>query len=323
MTRRGLDRLSLGCSEAGSTQRTPRAHRDAFGLPSLRPLRSLAVGSGYTVLKTAIGRLILAVIMSGTATAAAFAQGEPTTRLPDKATLEFIGGEIGFGAVVRGAPFSGEGVTTVSQTLGDGTRIERRTTARVYRDNEGRVRREQTVLGLDVLKSSSDGQPIITISDPVAGVTWVLDTGSRTARRSRPGLKWSTGRGVVSIDGVPPLPPPPPPGEPPVRRPLNLPNAPEPLGTRQMEGVTVNGTRRVETIPAGQIGNDRPITITDERWESPELKVLVSSQHHDPRTGDVEYRLTNISRAEPPAHLFTVPADYEIVDMPPPPGIRN
>jgi hypothetical protein len=50
--------------------------------------------------------------------------------------------------------------------------------------------------------------------------------------------------------------------------------------------------------------------------------VLVSSQHHDPRTGDVEYRLTNISRTEPPAHLFAVPADYDIIE-PPPPGPRQ
>jgi hypothetical protein len=281
-----------------------------------------------------IGRAMLAVVMSGAA-AVTYGQGQPAQmRYPaTAATFEFVGGEIAFGAVVRGAPYSGEGVTTISQTLGDGTRIERRTTAKVYRDSEGRIRREQTVLGLDVLQSTVDGQAMVTISDPVSGVSYVLDPGSRTARRSRTTLSWSTARGagagsagffevaVVPMDGVAPPPPPPPPsaGVRVERRQLNVPNAPESLGSRQMEGVSVNGTRRTETIPAGRIGNDRPITITDERWESPDLKVLVSSQHHDPRTGDVEYRLTNISRAEPPAHLFTVPADYEMVDAPPPP----
>jgi hypothetical protein len=44
--------------------------------------------------------------------------------------------------------------------------------------------------------------------------------------------------------------------------------------------------------------------------------MVVLSQHHDPRTGDVEYRLTNISRAEPPHDLFTVPADYDVIDAP-------
>ena len=61
------------------------------------------------------------------------------------------------------------------------------------------------------------------------------------------------------------------------------------------------------------MGNDRPIEITDERWESPDLKVLVLSRHHDPQTGDVEYRLTNIGRGEPSPDLFTVPADYTIL----------
>jgi len=63
--------------------------------------------------------------------------------------------------------------------------------------------------------------------------------------------------------------------------------------------LNVVGTRRVETIAAGQIGNDRPIEVVDERWESPALKLLVLSQHHDPRTGDIEFRQTNMSRTEP------------------------
>ena len=82
----------------------------------------------------------------------------------------------------------------------------------------------------------------------------------------------------------------------------------ESLGTRQIEGVKATGRKTTTIIPTGQIGNDRPIEITDERWESPELKMLVYSRNSDPRTGVVEYRLTNINRSEPPADLFMVPA---------------
>jgi hypothetical protein len=78
--------------------------------------------------------------------------------------------------------------------------------------------------------------------------------------------------------------------------------------------VAADGSRTTQTIPVGQIGNDRPIVITDEAWESPELRVTVYSKHHDPRTGDVEYRLRNISRNEPPATLFQVPAGYNVID---------
>ena len=74
------------------------------------------------------------------------------------------------------------------------------------------------------------------------------------------------------------------------------------------------GQKTITTIPTGQIGNDRPIEIVDEQWESAELKVLMLSRHHDPRTGDIEYRLTNISRAEPPSYLFAVPSDYTVVE---------
>ena len=82
-----------------------------------------------------------------------------------------------------------------------------------------------------------------------------------------------------------------------------------------MEGVEVEGTRIVNTIPAGAIGNERQIDIVFERWYSPELQVVVMSRNSDPRTGENVYRLTNIVRNEPPADLFKVPADYTIVNV--------
>ena len=69
------------------------------------------------------------------------------------------------------------------------------------------------------------------------------------------------------------------------------------------------------------MGNDRPIQITDEQWESPELKLLVASRFSDPRTGVVDYRMTNISRVEPRADLFAVPAGYTEVATTP--GLRS
>ena len=277
--------------------------------------------------------LVLAVVMAAAATTArAQVPGKPA---PIMGTLDFIGGEMALGAVVKGAPFSAEAVTTTSQILADGTRIERRVTAKLYRDSEGRVRREQTVLGLGALDPSADAQPMITISDPVSGVAYVLEPSTRTARRGRRiSIERRGDVNAVQLEklraaarerlgepGPPPPPPPPPPGErgtPSAAAREHIANWPQPLGTRQIEGVSATGTRRTETIPAGRIGNDRPIMITDERWESPDLKVLLMSQHHDPRTGDVDYRLTNISRAEPAHDLFMVPADYDIVNVPPP-----
>jgi hypothetical protein len=86
----------------------------------------------------------------------------------------------------------------------------------------------------------------------------------------------------------------------------------ESLGSRDFDGVRADGKRTTRTIPAGAIGNEKPIAIVSERWFSPELNVVVMSRVSDPRSGETVYRLTDIKRAEPPAELFRVPADYTI-----------
>src|SRR2546426_7024392 len=44
-------------------------------------------------------------------------------------------------------------------------------------------------------------------------------------------------------------------------------NPPQPLGSKQIEGVEAGGTRRTETNPAGRIGNDRPIRSEEHTSE--------------------------------------------------------
>jgi len=86
----------------------------------------------------------------------------------------------------------------------------------------------------------------------------------------------------------------------------------ESLGTQAIEGVMAEGTRITLTIPAGKIGNERPIVSVNERWFSPELQTVVLTKNSDPRMGETTYRLTNINRSEPDPSLFQVPADYTI-----------
>jgi hypothetical protein len=241
--------------------------------------------------------------------------------------------------VFANAPFSADAVTTVTQTLGDGTKIEHRTTSKWYRDSSGRVRREQSVIGLDRLNASNQPQTTITF-DSVPGdpQPYTLNPATRTALRTPRGVHWLTSGGSslwlspggyylrhpaplvintpTSVTGA-------------QNRPhaltilSNVQTAPVPadlkptdenLGTRQIEGVKATGRRRTTVIPAGRIGNDRPIQIVEEQWDAPELNMVVLSRFSDPRTGVVEYRLTNINRAEPSADLFTMPADYTVAD---------
>ena len=84
----------------------------------------------------------------------------------------------------------------------------------------------------------------------------------------------------------------------------------ESLGKQMIEGVEAEGTRTITTIPAGEIGNERPIECVSERWYSPDLKTNILTRRTDPRTGETVYRLTNIHRGEPSASMFEVPAGY-------------
>ena len=90
----------------------------------------------------------------------------------------------------------------------------------------------------------------------------------------------------------------------------------EDLGTQTMEGLLVTGTRTTRTIPAGEIGNEKPIAIVTEVWASPDLKTIVYSKRSDPRIGEQTFQLMNIVRGEPEASLFTIPADFKVADGP-------
>ena len=228
-----------------------------------------------------------------------------------------VGSDVLNGEVVTEAPFSAEATTTVTQVLGDGTRIEQTTNARFFRDRAGRVRREQTIIGLGSVNGSGNAETIVVDPDPGDRTAYTLDPMTRTARRV-PRVTFSTvtatgalriTSGTVLLNGSPALAV--------AGRGTRGPDVrTESLGTRQFDGVKAVGFKTTMTIPAGQIGNDRPIEITDERWESAELKMLVYSRNSDPRTGVVEYRLTNINRSEPPVDLFAIPPGYTVVEQP-------
>jgi hypothetical protein len=193
--------------------------------------------------------------------------------------------------LVKGAPYSATAVTETVQVLADGTRITNKTTATIARDGEGRTRREQTLKIAGPFVVNGDSPRLVFINDVVAGVQYVLETRKQTARKQ--------------------FSPRQPPGQPP-SKPAS--GKTEALGKQAIEGIQAEGVRTTVMIPTGQIGNDRPIEIVSERWESPELQVVVLSKHKDPRLGETTYRLTNISRSEPAKSLFEVPGDYTVVE---------
>ena len=113
-------------------------------------------------------------------------QGPEGAPPPPDANIMFMASESFGGKTVKGAPYSAETVTESIQTLADGNRIVNRFTSSVYRDSEGRTRREQTLKGFGILGGGEEPLQTIFINDPVAGVTYSLDTRSHIARKGMP-----------------------------------------------------------------------------------------------------------------------------------------
>jgi hypothetical protein len=253
--------------------------------------------------------------------------------------------------ITTGRPYSAEATTEFAQVLGDGNKIARKSVVRIYRDSDGRTRREE--LGTDGTVKS------VSIFDPVAHVSYVLDPPTRTARKSasrvaypaaastlseeerkRIEARTEVDRGSAGAGGIVLAAPA---GAPPalteelrkrqqseiaagaggrgrgVMQPATwMPQdaKQESLGQKAIEGVIADGKRVTTVLPAGAIGNQQPITVQTEQWFSPDLEILLMTRHSDPRTGDTAYTVTNILRAEPQASLFDVPADYTILESP-------
>jgi len=291
--------------------------------------------------------------------------------------------------MVKNAPFSAEAISESVQTLADGNRIVRSSTSKLYRNSEGRFRREMAGGSGGMFGTYYGFGQGISILDPVVGHRVMLNSENMTARvmqlghgtnisigghnaiatraltdakraeleaklaksgemteEQRAKLRsqlaeaktyadvTAAGGAVTTVVA-------------PSTTTVVTPSAAAPvavfsgqgegnaysmvystgqsqyetrnedLGTRDFEGVTATGTRRVTTIPAGAVGNERPIEIVYERWYSKELELVVYSKHSDPRMGEQTYRLTNINRSEPDPSLFTVPPGYRTLNEPP------
>lgn len=222
--------------------------------------------------------------------------------------------------LVKNSPFSADAVTESVQTLGDGNRLVRKSSARLFRDAAGRTRREHTLDRRGAQTSDGEEPKLIVINDPVAQVNYLIETQSKTVRRTEtpPGLMEARRRALggdndssfgvlmptsaahrraAEGDDAPALPKP----------------KKEKLESQMIEGVLAEGTRITVTIPAGEFDNEQAMEITHEQWYSPELQMVVLMKHSDPRFGVTEFHLTNISRGEPDHALFEPPTGYKTI----------
>src|ERR1017187_10225488 len=199
--------------------------------------------------------LLLGLALVGLSAFAA-AQSEapaPPPPPPHDMNVTFGGGFIGGmmhdgmeeGRVVKGVPMSGDMVVTRDQSLADGNSIHTQNQTTIYRDSEGRVRRE---IGFELATPSTGAakRTMIVITDPVAGNRYMLNPENKTAHQ------------------MPLHPGKPGPGAPDAMHDMHGrmeggPNAAnlktDQLGTKAINGLQAVGTRMTRTIPAGEIGN--------------------------------------------------------------------
>jgi hypothetical protein len=256
----------------------------------------------------------------------------PGQEAQQKVMLEVVAADA---QVVKGKPYSADTSTETVQTMLDGNRIVHRTVSKFYRDSEGRTRREETFGNVDP-SNSSPHEVKVFIDDPVNGTAFVLDPGSKSAdkmQRSRKILDEQNAEGdgsrimIKSLKGSEM-------GEQgaPMRMLVKFRDehsgnpdtivmkmadekrdvVKEDLGTRNVEGVDCTGTRQTITIPAGAIGNEKPISIVTETWYAPSIAAVVESTSDDPRYGKTTYQLTNVQLTEPARSLFEPPADFKV-----------
>ncbi|MBO0720557.1 MAG: hypothetical protein J2P41_07035 [Blastocatellia bacterium] len=214
-----------------------------------------------------------------------------TSRKPaiPESGLRFLSSEMSFsGKVVKHVPYSAKTLTENTRTLANGTRLVQKTTGTVYRDDEGRTRREMSASSAGPFATGGDTQHLIFINDPVSGTsTTILPESDTAVTKPMPANNEEAAEAEAPVEN----------------------SRVESLGKKMIEGLVAEGTRTTIVIPAGSIGNNEPLEIVHERWYSPELQTILLSKHSDPRWGETVYKLFNIDRGTPDSSLFSLPAN--------------
>lgn len=253
-------------------------------------------------LRSAITLLALTALLAALS-GLAFAQSEPAPPPPPPGGFEgphmagaFFHEDVGLSnKVVTGAPVTVTFTVTHDSTLQDGNTIHTENQSTEYRDSEGRVRREVPFKLVTPATGATQGTMII-ITDPVAGKRYVLNPQKKTAHE----MPLHPPKPPANANGAPAAPP----GGESV--------ATEQLGSKTILGLTAQGTRVTRTIPAGQIGNAKAISVVTEHWASTDLQLPLLVTHSDPMMGTMTTTVTSVSRGEPDASLFQVPSDYKV-----------
>jgi hypothetical protein len=222
-------------------------------------------------------------------------EADESFRGPDRGTITRVPGIQILPA--SGRPFSGRDHIEWTRTLEDGTVVKTHLFAALARDSQGRIYREHMSF-VPVNSNQPSRRREIDLLDPVAHTrtTCMVATHRCTVTDYHASTTFTPGPVGPFANGT---------------RYLSR----ESLGTDVVDGLNVIGTRETVTISAGAVGNSQPLVTTKEFWYSPDLQVNVSVTRKDPREGTQVINVVDLSRTEPDAAMFQVPAGYVVQDI--------
>jgi len=220
----------------------------------------------------------------------------------------------GMMGVQRGQPYLLVQKTSTVRVLADGTTITTEREERRYRDSEGRTRIETK----QISPKMTFDMGMVMLFDPVAQTNTTLmgsskeahvmhfhapkpPTPEEQAKLAEMRAKAEAARAARVAAGEKEQP----------KQSMES----EALGTRNIAGMVVTGTRRVRTIPAGTVGNDRDIKVVMETWRSSELGMVLESTNDNPQSGKTTTEVVSFERTEPDPALFKVPEGYKVVEQ--------
>jgi hypothetical protein len=197
--------------------------------------------------------------------------------------------------VVKGEPYTATRVITTVQKLQDGTTMSNKGQRILVRDIEGRIRQQQWMV---MPKGDAPGIKMVYIKDPVTNTLIMWSEGAKVKKEAIQIKLPDTTSTAKAKD---------------TQAAANQKSGTvEELGQQSIEGVLVTGERITHMIPAGSVGNDQPLTRTNEIWTAPDLQLVVREIYTDPRTGVRTSELQDLSRENPPITMFQPPDGYTI-----------
>jgi hypothetical protein len=213
---------------------------------------------------------------------------------PMAGSFEFGGLVGGFGGrTVTGHAFQAKFTITRTQTLANNNTITNTTTGILARDGDGNTYRDVKLPGIGPWASSGKAQEFQYIKNLTTMMDYIVNVTEQTyeafaihPRNPPPG-----GNSNYGGQGRGPGKGPDSGGNPNIVMTNTKGTYTDPVTTTLYK---VDDRKVTRTIPAGQIGNALPITITSERLYCPGLDLVVKETHSDPRFGSSTYQLANI-----------------------------